>query len=71
MKKAPKPTPAVDLCPKKPGGESYARVSSKEQGEGGLFYSRANKAAQGEYAAANGFAIAHEYVDVETAERSR
>ncbi len=47
----------------------YARVSSKEQEKEGFSIPAQLKLLK-EYAAANGFAVAQEYVDVETAKQS-
>jgi site-specific DNA recombinase len=47
----------------------YARVSSKEQEKEGFSIPAQLKLLK-EYAAAQGFAIAHEYVDVETAKQA-
>src|SRR5580704_12306420 len=48
---------------------TYARVSSKEQEKEGFSIPAQLKLLK-EYAAAQGFAIAHEYVDVETAKQT-
>jgi site-specific DNA recombinase len=47
----------------------YARVSSKEQEKEGFSIPAQLKLLK-EYAAANGFAVAQEYVDVETAKQT-
>ena len=47
----------------------YARVSSKEQEKEGFSIPAQLKLLR-EYAAANGFAVAQEYVDVETAKQT-
>jgi site-specific DNA recombinase len=47
----------------------YARVSSKEQEKEGFSIPAQLKLLK-EYASANGFAVAHEYVDVETAKQT-
>src|SRR6202521_642805 len=64
MKKASKPTTAADPARKQAG--NYARVSSKEQEKEGFSIPAQLKLLK-EYAAANGFAVAQEYIDVETA----
>jgi site-specific DNA recombinase len=66
MKKASKSTPA------NPGLKQavvYARVSSKEQEKEGFSIPAQLKLLK-EYAAANGFAVAQEYTDVETAKQT-
>src|SRR6201987_4855972 len=66
MKKASKSTPA------NPGLKQavvYARVSSKEQEKEGFSIPAQLKLLK-EYAAANGFAVAQEYIDVETAKQT-
>src|SRR6266566_4522273 len=63
MKKAPKPAPAAE--PARRQAVMYARVSSKEQEKEGFSIPAQLKLLE-EYAAANGFAVAQEYVDVET-----
>src|SRR6516165_2568690 len=65
MKRAPKP--AAD--PARPQAVIYARVSSKEQEKEGFSIPAQLKLLK-EYAAANGFVIAQEYVDVETAKQT-
>lgn len=67
MKKAAKPAPAAD--PARRQAVIYARVSSKEQEKEG-FSIPAQLNLLKEYAAANGFAVAQEYVDVETAKQT-
>ena len=47
----------------------YARVSSKEQEKEGFSIPAQLKLLK-DYASSNGFAIAHEYVDVETAKQA-
>jgi site-specific DNA recombinase len=64
MRKASKFTPAAD--PARKQAVIYARVSSKEQEKEGFSIPAQLKLLK-EYAAANGFAVAQEYVDVETA----
>src|ERR1700738_371853 len=66
MKKVPKPT-AAD--PARCQAVIYARVSSKEQEKEGYSIPAQLKLLK-EYAAANDFAVAHEYVDVETAKQT-
>src|ERR1043165_4819943 len=66
MKKTLKPV-AADLARKQ--AVIYARVSSKEQEKEGFSIPAQLKLLR-EYAAANGFAIAQEYVDVETAKQT-
>ena len=66
MKRAAKPAPA-DAARKQ--AVIYARVSSKEQGKEGFSIPAQLKLLK-EYAAANGFAVAHEYIDVETAKQT-
>jgi site-specific DNA recombinase len=65
MKRGPKP--AADTAPKQ--AVIYARVSSKEQEKEGFSIPAQLKLLK-EYAAANRFAIAQEYVDVETAKHT-
>ena len=66
MKKASKPaTPD----PARKQAVIYARVSSKEQEKEGFSIPAQLKLLK-EYAAANGFAVAQEYVDVETAKQT-
>jgi DNA invertase Pin-like site-specific DNA recombinase len=67
MKKAPKPTPTVDLARKQ--AVIYARVSSKEQEKEGFSIPAQLKLLK-EYALANGLAVLQEYVDVETAKQT-
>ena len=66
MKKALKPA-AAD--PARRQAVIYARVSSKEQEKEGFSIPAQLKLLK-EYAAANGFAVAQEYVDVETAKQT-
>src|SRR3954469_1671313 len=66
MKKASKPA-AAD--PARKQAVIYARVSSKEQEKEGFSIPAQLKLLK-EYAAANGFAVAQEYVDVETAKQA-
>jgi hypothetical protein len=66
MKKAWKPA-AADPAHKQ--AVIYARVSSKEQEKEGFSIPAQLKLLK-EYAAANGFAVAQEYVDVETAKQT-
>jgi site-specific DNA recombinase len=65
MKKASKPAP--DLTGKQ--AVIYARVSSKEQEKEGFSIPAQLKLLK-EYATANGFAVAQEYIDVETAKQT-
>ena len=65
MKKSSKP--AAD--PARKQAVIYARVSSKEQEKEGFSIPAQLKLLK-EYAAANGFAVAQEYVDVETAKQT-
>ena len=67
MKRAAKPTPVAD--PARKQAVIYARVSSKEQEKEGFSIPAQLKLLK-EYAAANGFAVAQEYVDVETAKQT-
>jgi DNA invertase Pin-like site-specific DNA recombinase len=67
MKKASKPAPSAD--PVRKQAVIYARVSSKEQEKEG-FSIPAHLKLLKEYAAANGLAMAQEYVDVETAKQT-
>jgi site-specific DNA recombinase len=67
MKRAAKPAPGADPAPKR--AVIYARVSSKEQEKEGFSIPAQLKLLK-EYAAANGFAVAQEYVDVETAKQT-
>jgi site-specific DNA recombinase len=66
MKKAPRPAVADPACKQ---AVIYARVSSKEQEKEGFSIPAQLKLLK-EYAAANGFAVAQEYVDVETAKQT-
>src|SRR5271168_855429 len=66
MKRASQPTPATD--PARKEAVIYARVSSKEQEKEGFSIPAQLKLLK-EYAAANGFAVAEEYIDVETAKQ--
>jgi len=66
MKKASKPATAD---PARKQAVLYARVSSKEQEKEGFSIPAQLKVLK-EYAAANGFAVAQEYVDVETAKQT-
>jgi DNA invertase Pin-like site-specific DNA recombinase len=66
MKKASKPAAAY---PARKQAVIYARVSSKEQEKEGFSIPAQLKLLK-EYAAANGFAVAQEYVDVETAKQT-
>jgi site-specific DNA recombinase len=65
--RAAKPAPAAD--PARKQAVIYARVSSKEQEKEGFSIPAQLKLLK-EYAAANGFAMAKEYVDVETAKQT-
>jgi DNA invertase Pin-like site-specific DNA recombinase len=65
--RASKPAPAAE--PARRQTVIYARVSSKEQEKEGFSIPAQLKLLK-EYAAANGFAIAQEYVDVETAKQT-
>jgi DNA invertase Pin-like site-specific DNA recombinase len=67
MKKTSKPAPAAE--PARWQAVIYARVSSKEQEKEGFSIPAQLKLLK-EYAAANGFAVAQEYVDVETAKQT-
>src|ERR1700677_1443346 len=67
MRKALKAIPAGDHIRKQ--AVIYARVSSKEQEKEGFSIPAQLKLLK-EYAATNGFAVAEEYVDVETAKRT-
>ena len=67
MKRASKPAPAADLVRKQ--AVIYARVSSKEQEKEGFSIPAQLKLLK-EYAAATGFAVAEEYIDVETAKQT-
>src|SRR5690606_11236453 len=66
MKRAAKPAPAD---PARKQAVIYARVSSKEQEMEGFSIPAQLKLLK-EYAAANGFAVAQEYIDVETAKQT-
>ncbi|MFZ5690207.1 MAG: recombinase family protein [Pseudomonadota bacterium] len=67
MKRTPKAAPAAD--PARKQAVIYARVSSKEQEKEGFSIPAQLKLLK-EYAAANGFAVAQEYIDVETAKQT-
>ncbi|MDO8400513.1 MAG: recombinase family protein [Bradyrhizobium sp.] len=67
MVKASKSTPASD--PVRKQAVIYARVSSKEQEKEGFSIPAQLKLLK-EYASANGFAVAEEYIDVETAKQT-
>ena len=67
MVKALKPNPYAE--PTRRHAVIYARVSSKEQEKEGFSIPAQLKLLK-EYAAANGFAVAQEYVDVETAKQT-
>jgi site-specific DNA recombinase len=67
MKRALKPAPAAD--PARKQAVIYARVSSKEQEKEGFSIPAQLKLLK-EYAATNGFAVAQEYTDVETAKQT-
>src|SRR3982074_3237683 len=67
MKKTLKSAPATD--PARKQAVIYARVSSKEQEKEGFSIPAQLKLLKG-YAAANGFAVAQEYIDVETAKQT-
>src|ERR1700741_1967105 len=67
MKRASKPTPAAE--PARKQAVIYARVSSKEQEKEGFSIPAQLKLLK-EYAATNGFAVAQEYIDVETAKQT-
>lgn len=67
MKRVAKPAPAAD--PARKQAAIYARVSSKEQEKEGFSIPAQLKLLK-EYAAANGFAVAQEYIDVETAKQT-
>ena len=66
-KSAAKPPPAVE--PARKQAVIYARVSSKEQEKEGFSIPAQLKLLK-EYAAANSFVVAQEYVDVETAKQT-
>src|SRR5262245_33819534 len=67
MKRASKPAAAAN--PARKQAVIYARVSSKEQEKEGFSIPAQLKLLM-EYAAANSFAVAQEYVDVETAKQT-
>ena len=67
MTKTSKPVPAADSARKE--AVIYARVSSKEQEKEGFSIPAQLKLLK-DYAAANGFVIVQEYVDVETAKQT-
>ena len=67
MTRTSKPAPAAD--PARSQAVIYARVSSKEQEKEGFSIPAQLKLLR-EYAAAQGFAVAQEYVDVETAKQA-
>src|ERR1700716_1634163 len=67
MKKVLKPPSATN--PTRKQAVIYARVSSKEQEKEGFSIPAQLKLLK-EYAAAQGFAVAQEYVDVETAKKA-
>ena len=67
MAKTSNPAPAAD--PARKQAVIYARVSSKEQEKEGFSIPAQLKLLK-EYATAQGFAIANEYVDVETAKQT-
>jgi site-specific DNA recombinase len=67
MRKGMKPAPVSD--PARRRAVIYVRVSSKEQEKEGFSIPAQLKLLK-EYAAANGFAVAQEYVDVETAKQT-
>jgi site-specific DNA recombinase len=67
MKRAAKPSSATDPSSKQ--AVIYARVSSKEQEKEGYSIPAQLKLLK-EYAAANGFVVAQEYTDVETAKQA-
>src|SRR5579875_82791 len=67
MKRAAKPSSAAD--PARKQAVIYVRVSSKEQEKEGFSIPAQLKLLK-EYAAVNGFAVAREYVDVETAKQT-
>jgi site-specific DNA recombinase len=67
MKKTSKPAPVADPACRQ--AVTYARVSSKEQEKEGFSIPAQLKLLK-EYAAAQGFSIAQEYVDVETAKQT-
>ena len=67
MRRTTKPARVADTARKQ--AVIYARVSSKEQEKEGFSIPAQLKLLK-EYAAANGFAVAQEYVDVETAKQT-
>ena len=67
MRKKAKAAPAADFARKQ--AVIYARVSSKEQEKEGFSIPAQLKLLK-EYAAANGFVVAQEYIDVETAKQT-
>ena len=67
MKRVSKPAPTAE--PVRKQAVIYARVSSKEQEKEGFSIPAQLKLLK-EYAAANGFAVAQEYIDVETAKQA-
>ena len=67
MKRGTKPTPAAETPRKQ--AVIYARVSSKEQEKEGFSIPAQLKLLK-EYAAANGFPVAQEYIDIETAKQT-
>src|ERR1700719_1304385 len=67
MKKTSKPAPVADRARRQ--AVTYARVSSKEQEKEGFSIPAQLKLLK-EYAAAQGFAVAQEYIDVETAKQT-
>ena len=67
MKKTSKPAPSAD--PARRQAVIYARVSSKEQEKEGFSIPAQLKLLK-EYAAMQGFAVAQEFVDVETAKQT-
>jgi site-specific DNA recombinase len=67
MRRAPNPAPAAG--PARKQAVMYARVSSKEQEKEGFSIPAQLKLLK-EYAAANDFVVAQEYVDVETAKQT-
>jgi DNA invertase Pin-like site-specific DNA recombinase len=68
MRKAPKSAPTT-AEPTRKQAVIYARVSSKEQEKEGFSIPAQLKLLK-EYAAANGYSVAQEYVDVETAKQT-
>src|SRR5471032_837664 len=69
MSTAQKPSSSKPVGPVRREAVIYARVSSKEQEKEGFSIPAQLKLLK-EYAAANGFAVAQEYVDVETAKQT-